>query len=203
MSTTTPSLLTAPSLGSAPGPQYPKSDLGRVPFLVAMRFVRKNAPIVDCCRTLKCPSMKRKTRHVLPTPLSPSSTTLNSYCSFGVPSRASAMAHGRSTRRAQPRALLPSTRLPPLWRATSSSASTSSTRKDARLMRRPAGGHTWSENGGRLQDCLPQHVLARRCARQQRTRTSRSDPSAREANQHKGSRGDSKVLFHRRAILRI
>ena len=50
------------------------------PFGSVNVLAKKNAPMVDCCLGAKYPSMKRNTRHVLPTLLSPSTTTLNSYC---------------------------------------------------------------------------------------------------------------------------
>ena len=42
---------------------------------------------------------------------------------------------------------------------------------------------------------MPHHVLTRRTSRQQRARPSGSDPAAREANQHQGPKGTSKVVI--------
>lgn len=51
-----------------------------VPSFKVTFFVRKKAPTVDCCFAMKYPSINLSTRHVLPTPLSPNTTTLYSIC---------------------------------------------------------------------------------------------------------------------------
>ena len=54
--------------------------LHMTPFGKLNFFVKKKAPIVDCCFGAKYPSINRNTKQVFPTLLSPNTTTLNSYC---------------------------------------------------------------------------------------------------------------------------